>query len=218
VKQGAVAVGATSKDFAVIGCLKRRESELASYHKKVHKIDKHCGAVVCGLIPDGAEQISFLRNTCANEKWVYQANIPINRLALALCEHNQEQTQKEGRRPTGVGLLLIGYDRKGPHLFESLPNAEYNEYTAQAIGARSQSAITFLEKNQAPYDQEANLEQLILHVVKAIRTSFEDVLNEEMISIAYVGKDTNFTILEDDKLTTYIQQVEAEMSDEMVDV
>ena len=217
VKQGAVAVGATSKDFAVIGCLKRRESELATYHKKMHKIDMHCGCVASGLIPDGGQQISFLRNACANERWVYESRIPINRLISSLCAHNQEQTTNEGRRPTGVGLLTIGYDKLGPHLFESLPNAEFNEYTAQAMGARCQSAITFLEKNTDEYTQNDNLDALIIHVLKAIRASFENPLEVDAISIAFVGKDTPFTIYEDEKLTQYIQQVEqfySEMADE----
>lgn len=184
----------------------------------MHKIDKHCGVVASGLIPDSREQINFLRNQCANEKWAYESLMPINRLVTSLCAHNQEQTTVEGRRPTGVGLLVIGYDKLGPHLFESLPNAEFHEYTAQAIGARCQSAITFLEKNNTPYTNNDNLDELIVHVIKAIRTSFENPLEQDAISIAFVGKNTPFTIYEDDKLTSYIAQAEQFFAeDEMVE-
>ena len=51
------------------------------------------------------------------------------------------------KRPFGVGILLGGIDSLGTHLFETSPSGEYFEYYGQAIGARSQSAKTYLEKN-----------------------------------------------------------------------
>lgn len=183
----------------------------------MHKIDKHCGVVASGLIPDGAEQIAFLRNACANERWTFESRIPIGRLITNLCEHNQQQTTDQGRRPTGVGLLAIGYDKLGPHLYESLPNAEANEYTAQALGSRCQSAITFLERNEDVYTKDNNLDDLIVHVLKAIRASYENPLEADAISIAFVGKNTEFTIYEEDKLAPYIAQVEQFFAEEMAE-
>ena len=39
----------------------------------------------------------------------------------------------------------------GPHLFQTEPSGVYFEYKAQAIGARSQSARTYLEKTYASF-------------------------------------------------------------------
>ena len=59
----------------------------------------------------------------------------------------QINTQNYGRRPYGVGLLVGSYDEDtGPHLYECLPNANCLEYFAVSIGAKSQSAKTYLEK------------------------------------------------------------------------
>jgi len=59
----------------------------------------------------------------------------------------QINTQNYGRRPYGVGLLVGSYDEgTGPHLYECLPNANCLEYYAISIGAKSQSAKTYLEK------------------------------------------------------------------------
>ena len=59
----------------------------------------------------------------------------------------QINTQNYGRRPYGVGLLVGSYDEDtGPHLYECLPNANCLEYYAISIGAKSQSAKTYLEK------------------------------------------------------------------------
>lgn len=32
------------------------------------------------------------------------------------------------KRPFGVGLLVIGFDQDGPHLFETCPSANFYEY------------------------------------------------------------------------------------------
>lgn len=59
----------------------------------------------------------------------------------------QKNTQEYGSRPYGVGLLVIGYDTAGPHVFEVSPTGNNYEYFATSIGSRSQSARTFLERN-----------------------------------------------------------------------
>jgi 20S proteasome subunit alpha 6 len=47
-------------------------------------------------------------------------------------------TIRSWKRPYGVGLLVAGYDTKGPHLYNTCPSGNYYEYKATAIGARSQ--------------------------------------------------------------------------------
>lgn len=59
----------------------------------------------------------------------------------------QVNTQEYGRRPYGVGFLVIGQDKIGPHLYEFSPSGNSYEYYAMSIGARSQSAKTYLEKH-----------------------------------------------------------------------
>merc|ERR1719421_767133 len=39
----------------------------------------------------------------------------------------------------------------GPHLYETCPSGNYNEYLAVAIGARAQSAKTYLEKHHESF-------------------------------------------------------------------
>lgn len=66
-------------------------------------------------------------------------------------------TQEYGRRPYGVGFLVIGQDNSGPHLYEFSPSGNSYEYYAMSIGARSQSAKTYLEKHYESFvDCEAS--------------------------------------------------------------
>lgn len=67
------------------------------------------------------------------------------RLVLDLADMHQRTTQSYVRRPYGVGMLVAAHDQTGPHLFQTCPSGNYFEYNAMAIGARSQSAKTYLE-------------------------------------------------------------------------
>ena len=64
----------------------------------------------------------------------------------------QVNTQEYGRRPYGVGFLVIGQDQTGPHLYEFSPSGNSYEYYAMSIGARSQSAKTYLEKHYESFE------------------------------------------------------------------
>lgn len=80
-------------------------------------------------------------------RYVFGTNIQAGRLVLDLADMHQRTTQSYVRRPYGVGMLVAAYDQTGPHLFQTCPSGNYFEYVAMAIGARSQSAKTYLEKH-----------------------------------------------------------------------
>ena len=87
----------------------------------------------------------------------------------------QMSTQRYDRRPYGIGLLVVGYDAKGPHLYQTCPSANYYDCKAMAIGARSQSARTYLEKHLTEFD-DVSVDQLVAHALRALR----DTLPAEM--------------------------------------
>lgn len=79
-------------------------------------------------------------------RYVFGTNMQAGRLVLDLADMHQRTTQSYVRRPYGVGMLVAAYDQTGPHLFQTCPSGNYYEFIAMAIGARSQSAKTYLEK------------------------------------------------------------------------
>ena len=114
-----------------------------------------------------------------------------------------------GERPFGVGVLLGGFDAAGTHLYETMPSGEYLEYFAQAIGARSQSAKTYLEKNFDSF-KALNLKELIKHGVKALRASAQEIeLTEKNVSVGVVGVDTQFKKLSEEELKEFLQEEES---------
>ncbi|TFY74846.1 hypothetical protein EWM64_g9166 [Hericium alpestre] len=147
VKQGSAAVGLRSKTHAILLALKRSTGDLASYQQKMFRIDDHVGIAIAGLTSDARVLSNFMRQQAMSERMLFNRPVPVNRLVSAIADKAQVNTQEYGRRPYGVGFLVIGHDHTGPHLYEFSPAGTSFEYYAISIGARSQSAKTYLERH-----------------------------------------------------------------------
>ena len=146
VNQGFACVGLKSKTHAVVCALQRSNSELASYQRKIFEIDSHIGVSIAGLTADARVLCKFMRTECLNHKYVYGTPIVGSRLvkrvadsillnnnqliicrkrfsffasvvALNVRQESQVSTQRYGRRPYGIGLLVIAHDVRLACLF-----------------------------------------------------------------------------------------------------
>ncbi|KAJ2352676.1 Proteasome subunit alpha type-6 [Coemansia erecta] len=205
VKQGTAVVGLRSKSHSVLVAVKRSPNELASYQKKLIRIDDHMGIAVAGLTSDARVLSNYLRTSAMRSKMVYGRPLPVGRAVNAIGDKAQTNTQEYGRRPYGVGLLVIGHDDTGPHLYEFSPSGIVSEYYAYSIGARSQSARTNLERNYGGFE-DLSLNELIVSGLKALRDTVQQgkQLDSMNTSICYVGKDTKLTILDGEGTQQYL--------------
>ncbi|XP_066350214.1 proteasome subunit alpha type-1-like isoform X1 [Miscanthus floridulus] len=89
VKQGSACVGLCSCTHAVLAAINKPASELSSYQRKVFRIAEHAGVALTSLTTDGHVLSRFLRNECINHSFVYEAPLPISRLALKLVDRAQ---------------------------------------------------------------------------------------------------------------------------------
>lgn len=148
-----------------------------------------------------------MRQECINHKYSYGRDFPIGRLVNLVGLKMQICTQRYDRRPYGVGLLVAGYDvsffsviqcissdwiylqDQGAHIYQTCPSANYYDCKAMAIGARSQSARTYLEKHLNTF-KDCELYELINHGIKALAGTLpnETKLNNKNLSICLVGK------------------------------
>ena len=117
-----------------------------------------------------------------------------------IAKKSQAKTCHPSKRPFGVGTLIAGVDETGTHLFETCPSANFYEYKAMAIGAKCQSAKTYLEKNFESFENISK-DDLIKHGVKALRASAaEQELNVQNVSVGIVGADEKFRLLTESEL------------------
>lgn len=146
-----------------------------------------------------------MREECLNHKFVYDSPIQSERLVLDVADKHHECTLTSSRRPYGVGLLVAGYDRTGPRLFQTDPTGNYAEFHSMAMGARSQSAKTYLERNFQSF-KDCTRNELIRHAVNALHGCLEaeKELDTANTSIAIVGKDEKFHILDGEEVAPFL--------------
>ena len=107
-----------------------------------------------------------------------------------------------------MGLLVAGVDSNGPHLFETCPSGNYYEFHAYSIGARSQSARTYLEDKLAQF-KNSTPEELIQHAICALKKSASDEgeVKPDSVEIGIVSKDKPFTQLSSEEIKDYLEKV-----------
>jgi 20S proteasome subunit alpha 6 len=73
-------------------------------------------------------------------------------------------------------MLIAGYDHDGPHIIQTCPSANFYPCKAMAIGARSQSARTYLEKHLDEF-ATADLDELVKHGLRALRDTLPNEID-----------------------------------------
>jgi 20S proteasome subunit alpha 6 len=143
-----------------------------------------------------------------SSRFLYNRPVPVARVVNAIADKAQVNTQHYGRRPYGVGLLVAGVDETGPHLWEFQPSGMVLEYRGAAIGARSQSAKTYLERNYESFG-DATREELVLHGLTALRDTLaqDKELTTANVSLAIVGKDEKFKLYDGDEVAEWLQKL-----------
>jgi len=210
VKQGSATVGIKSKTHAILVALKRAQNELSAHQKKCLRIAPHCGMSMAGLTADGRGLTNYMRTETLNYEIVYGADMPIARLVDAVGTKLQTPTQMYTRRPYGVGLLIAGYDKNGPHVYQTCPSANYFSCKAMSIGSRSQSARTYLEKVLDEID-DCSRNDLVKHGLTALRETLpaDQELTEHNVTVCIVGKDEKFTEYNDAEVKQFLDLLDS---------
>nr|VZI20500.1 unnamed protein product [Spirometra erinaceieuropaei] len=190
--------------------LKRAPSELSSYQEKIIPIDSHVGMAITGLTADGFLLGRSMRRECADNKWAYDEPLPVSRLLSKISLKMQVPTQRYGRRPFGVGMLVTGFDAQGPHVYYLCPSSNAYDCKAFAVGSRSQSARTYLERHLDQFP-DSSLEELIQHGLAALKGCLpnESELTGKNCALAVVGKGLDFTVYDEEMVQPYLDSLAA---------
>lgn len=206
VKQGSVVVGIVSKTHAVLAAIKRNAEELSSYQKKVIPIDTHYGVALAGLASDARVLSNFMRQQSLSSRLTYDRPILLSDITSRIADRAQTNTQQYGRRPYGVGLLIAGVDARGPHLFEFQPSGVTQEMVACGIGARSQMARTYLERNLDEFEGSSR-EELIRHALRSLKESLAQdkglTVDNTSLGISGIGED--FKLYEGQDIAEFLE-------------
>ena len=68
------------------------------------------GIAIAGILSDARVLSNYMRTEALRSRMMFQRHIPVGRLVSSIGEKAQVNTQRMGKRPYGVGLLVAGYD------------------------------------------------------------------------------------------------------------
>lgn len=90
------------------------------------------------MTADARVLCKYMRKENTENHIKYGENISVDFLSSKVASKFRGKTYASGKRPFGVGLLLLGFDlEQKPHIYELTPGGECVEYEAYAIGAKS---------------------------------------------------------------------------------
>jgi len=210
VEQGEAVLGLRSNTDVVLCAFVKARSDLAEPSSKTFKLDSHMAMGIAGVTADGRVIADYFRNECLNHRYIYDSPANIGRLVTQLADKSQQKTQNSSKRPFGVGCLIAGVDEKGPHLFETCPSGNFHEFYAMAIGGRSTSAKTYLEKHFEEF-KTCSRDELIKHAVEALNkttTASDTTLTTKNVAVCIIGKDHDYKQVDTDTLQKVIDTLE----------
>ena len=166
VKRGTLAVGARSPEGVVMVVEEKPLSlQTSKTTQKIFQVDRHIGIAAAGYIPDARVQVDNARYFSQGTRMTYDEPVEVETVARHLADQCHQFTQYSGVRPYGVSLIVAGVDGKGQRLFVTDPSGTFVPYSAVAIGAGSDEANTFLERE---YDAAMGIEDASVLAVAAV--------------------------------------------------
>ena len=148
VSNGDTSLGIIAKNGVVIATEKKPHSPLVDNNDwdKIFKITNGIGCTYAGLGADCRLLVRRARKQAEIYKRQYNETIPISQSAKKIGGVAQDFTQSGGVRPFGVSLLIAGYDKRGPQLYQVDPSGAYFQWKASAIGKNMVNAKNYLER------------------------------------------------------------------------
>lgn len=199
VENGESTVGIQLKDYVILAAEKKIENRL-QIPKSIEKVSKISENIICtysGLLADARSLLDHARVESASHWFVYDEEIPVESLALSVCEYSlsfadkekkkkdDEDNKKKISRPFGCALLLGGIDKNGqPVLFKNDPSGNYSRFKACCIGAGRDNGMMTLSE---AYNVNSSLDQGLKLALRILKENMQSTINKDNVEIAYIS-------------------------------
>ncbi|XP_022333186.1 proteasome subunit alpha type-4-like [Crassostrea virginica] len=194
-------LGILANDGVLLAAERRNTNKLldeVSYSEKIYKLYNDMACSVAGITSDANVLTNELRLIAQRYHLQYQEPIPCEQLVSSLCDLKQAYTQFGGKRPFGVSLLYMGWDKHyGFQLYQSDPSGNYGGWKATCIGNNSANAVSMLKQEYK--EGEMNLNDALLLAIKTLSKTLDMTkITADKVEIATLTREngqTKMTIL-----------------------
>lgn len=152
---------------------------------------------VAGITSDANVLTNELRLIAQRYELNYGEPIPVEQLVSHLCDIKQAYTQYGGKRPFGVSLLYMGWDKHyGFQLYQSDPSGNYGGWKATCIGNNFNAAVSML-KNELTDHTSIDIAKAKELAVKVLSKTLDtNKLNSERMEMATLRRVNNKTVID----------------------
>lgn len=208
-------LGILAKDGVLLAAERRNTNKLldeVAYSEKIYKLHDDMVCSVAGITSDANVLTNELRLIAQRYLLQYQEPIPCEQLVSTLCDMKQAYTQFGGKRPFGVSLLYMGWDKHyGFQLYQSDPSGNYGGWKATCIGNNSANAVSMLKQDYK--EDDTTLQQALQLAIKVLSKTLDMTkLTSEKVEIATLTRDngkTKIVILDNATVDVLIKEHEA---------
>lgn len=218
ISHAGTSLGILASDGILLAAEKRNTNKLldeVNYSEKIYKLNDDLCCSVSGITSDANVLINELRLIAQRYFLQYQEPIPCENLVANLCNIKQAYTQFGGKRPFGVSILYMGWDKQfGYQLYQSDPSGNYGGWKATCIGNNNQTAISIL-KQEYKIDETKLSDALRLAIKILSKTLDTTKLTSDKIEIATLTREngkTRIRILTERELNELIKEYEDEQA------
>jgi len=211
-------LGILADDGILLAAEKRNTNKLldeVNFSEKIYKINDDICISLSGITSDANILINELRLIAQRYYLQYQEPIPCENLVSSLCNVKQAYTQFGGKRPFGVSILYMGWDRQfGYQLYQSDPSGNYGGWKATCIGNNNQTATSIL-KQEYKIGETKLTDALNLAVKILSKTLDVTKLSAEKIELATLTREngrSRIRILGEKEVAELIKRFEDEQA------
>lgn len=197
ISHAGTCLGILSTDGILIAAEKRNVHKLLDdtvLAEKIYRLSENITCTVAGITADANILINHLRWWAAQYKLSYGEEMPVEQLVQNLCNEKQRYTQIGGKRPFGVSLLYMGWDKHyGYQLYQSDPSGNYTGWKATCIGNNHQAAMSLLKQEY----KNPTLAEAKKLAVKVLWKTLDVKLTNEKVEMAVLTRRDNKTVVEE---------------------
>jgi len=220
ISHAGTCLGILAKDGILLAAERRNTNKLldgAIFSEKIYKLNDDMVCSVAGITSDANVLTNELRVIAQRYQLNYGEPMPCEQLVSYLCDIKQAYTQYGGKRPFGVSILYMGWDKHyGYQLYQSDPSGNYGGWKATCIGNNSGAAVSILKQELTENTISlSSAEDLAIKVLsKTLDMTKLTSEKVEMATLTRVNDETIIKILTNadvDALIAKYEKIEAEL-------